>query len=93
VKSHLKIPELFQIGFIAVAVVCDFVLNEFDKILTVVCEIGISDEVFHGTLSSISNYRPNFTAARFFSVNRSMIFSVLNSFTTFLLVIVQLRVN
>jgi gustatory receptor len=35
--------------------------------------------------------RPEFKAARFFSIDRSTLFSVLNSLTTFLLVLIQFK--
>jgi hypothetical protein len=84
---------------LAVALRCDFVSKEFDKIVTVAREMEVTDVVVDGVvdkgtfLSTILNFRPNFTAARFCSINRSIIFSVLNFFTTFLLVMVQLRIN
>jgi gustatory receptor len=39
----------------------------------------------------VQHNRPEFRAARFFSINRSTLFSVLNSLTTFLLVMIQFK--
>jgi hypothetical protein len=86
-------------GFLAIAMMCDLVSKEFDQILIVACEMEVTDVVVDGVvdngtfLSAILNFRPSFTAGRFCSINRSVIFSVLNAFTTFLLVIVQLSIN
>jgi gustatory receptor len=39
----------------------------------------------------VQHNHPEFRAARFFSIDRSTLFSVLNSLTTFLLVLIQFK--
>jgi gustatory receptor len=71
-------------------------LNKCDEILAKAYQLEgelTSDEnkeiqVF---IDVMQHNRPEFRAARFFSINRSTLFSVLNSLTTFLLVMIQFK--
>jgi gustatory receptor len=42
-------------------------------------------------IDAVLHNRPEFRAARFFSIDRSTLFSVLNSLTTFILVMIQFK--
>ncbi|RZC33522.1 7tm 7 domain containing protein, partial [Asbolus verrucosus] len=94
--SNMLMMAIFWVGFTGVAFTCDSILKEYNSILAASHKMVPStkwhlhknDEI-HAFVSSISNYRPNFTAARFFSIDRSTVFSVLNSVSTFLIVIIQ----
>ena len=82
-----------------IAVLCDLILNEHNEILSLSHKLEIMvkklqlDKTYDisSFIGAISEYKPVFTAARFFTVDRSAIFSVLNSITTFLLVMIQFK--
>lgn len=69
------------------------ILREFDEIVDKACKIDIMDLYIQNDSYSdlVLRYRPNFTAARFCSLDKSTIFRVLESFTTFLLIAIQFK--
>jgi hypothetical protein len=80
-------------------ILCDSILTEFDEIflllLTILVKLN-STVQFHQTnlgsaIKTFKSSRPEFTAARFFPINRSTIFSILNCIITFLIVMVQFK--
>lgn len=56
-------------------------------------EIGNFSQISSANIKTIrrdvSNNRPHITAARFFQINKSLIFKIMNSLITFFLVLVQ----
>jgi hypothetical protein len=84
---------------VATILMCDAVLSEIDKTLLLVYKLQsvIADlmpyennEVY-SLIQMILHTRPEFKAARFFSIKRSTLFSILYSMTTFFLVMLQLK--
>jgi gustatory receptor len=73
----------FQIGVLWIIVLCDAVQQEYEKILQ---SFNKNSALYHMVLQT----RPRFTAARFFSLQKSTIFSILNTLVTFSLVIIQI---
>ncbi|XP_068901853.1 uncharacterized protein [Tenebrio molitor] len=80
---------------------CDTVLKEFDLLVDLSRQLEISlfnlvlhkGNEFYKFSAALLHNQPEFHAARFFSIDRSIIFSILNSMTTFLLVIIQFKYN
>jgi gustatory receptor len=74
----------------------DSILKKYDEILVqVYCFAGevasYENKEIQVFIDVVLHNRPEFRAARFFSIDRSTLFSVLNSLTTFLLVIIQFK--
>ncbi|RZC33860.1 7tm 7 and/or Lig chan domain containing protein, partial [Asbolus verrucosus] len=94
--SNVSVILTFWVGFLAAVLMCHSVVTKFDEILALAYRLEVSSTDsgdIHNFICSIVDYRPHFTAARFFSIDRSIIFSVLNSITTFFIVIIQLKLN
>ncbi|RZC32400.1 7tm 7 domain containing protein [Asbolus verrucosus] len=79
---------------------CDAILKKFDEIFYLSNkQEAISKDGFEESyqidkfVRMVGYSRPRFTAARFFSIDRTIIFSALGSITTFLIVIIQLKLN
>lgn len=78
---------------------CDTILKKVDDILSQAykLEASFDDLATYETdelqifIDVVQHNRPEFKAARFFSIDRSTLFSVLNSLTTFLLVMIQFK--
>jgi gustatory receptor len=77
-------------------VLCDLILKTSDEILAQAYRLenllawyeGKEIQIF---IDVVLHNRPEFRAARFFSIDRSTLFSILNSLTTFLLVMIQFK--
>jgi hypothetical protein len=72
---------------------CDTILKEFEALANLSQRLE-SDLVLHkgnNFAASIRHNRPEFNAARFVSIDRSIIFSILNAVTTVALVIIQFK--
>ncbi|CAH1380251.1 unnamed protein product [Tenebrio molitor] len=68
---------------------CDQILDQtytLEAVLT-----SHENEEIQVFIDAVLHNRPEFKAARFFSIDRSTLFSVLNSLTTFLLVMIQFK--
>jgi hypothetical protein len=77
---------------------CDSILQKHAQILLLVRKLECTSEA--GTfeneklkllIDKVGQLRPEFTAARFFSLDKSTLFSILYSIVTFLLVIIQYK--
>ncbi|RZB40647.1 uncharacterized protein BDFB_011115, partial [Asbolus verrucosus] len=87
--SHINVVSIFWVEFLSIALICDEILKEFGEILTIANNLGmisVESEEVRRFFNSVNDNRPEFTAARFFSIDRSAIFTVLNAMTTFLIV-------
>jgi hypothetical protein len=91
---------LFQSGVIANVLLCDSVVQKHAQLLVLVSELetnyqGVSSakKQLNSLLNTIEHLRPNFEAARFFSVDKTILFTVSYSIVTFLLVIIQFKLN
>ncbi|KAH0815855.1 hypothetical protein GEV33_006936 [Tenebrio molitor] len=89
---------LFWIGIFALILWCDIIRKEFEELLsycyqmqTCIAESTFTENDMCIFTKSVSQSMPEFTAARYFSIDRSTIFSILNSITTFLLVMIQFK--
>ncbi|KYB27366.1 hypothetical protein TcasGA2_TC031155 [Tribolium castaneum] len=90
---------LFWILLLYVIYLCDLVVKEFDQIVNVAYRMETWNVVFNGSrknldvMKSFVNFRPSFTAARFFEIDRSTIFSICNALASFLIIIIQFKMN
>ncbi|EFA05763.1 gustatory receptor 33 [Tribolium castaneum] len=98
--TNLTSGLLFWTLLLYVIYLCDLVAKEFDQILNLAYKIETWSVIFDNNLrknqeimKEILNHRPNFTAARFFTINRSTIFTICNSLTSFLIIIIQFKIN
>jgi gustatory receptor len=87
-------PFCFQTGILSTTLLCDSILRMGEEILlqayrlqTAFTSYGIEEILVF--IDVVRLNRPEFTAARFFSIDRSTLFCIINSLTTFLLVMVQ----
>ncbi|KAJ3620278.1 hypothetical protein MTP99_004243 [Tenebrio molitor] len=81
-------------GILSTTLLCDSILQKGEEILlqayrlqTAFTFYGIEEILVF--IDVVRLNRPEFTAARFFSIDRSTLFCIINSLTTFLLVMVQ----
>ncbi|RZC41973.1 hypothetical protein BDFB_012963, partial [Asbolus verrucosus] len=72
---------------------CDAILKKYEDIFNVAFRIKCStnNRKFRSILAVVSHNRPEFRAARFFLIDRSLLFSIFDSVTTFTLVILQFK--
>jgi hypothetical protein len=86
---------------VSTILMCDAVLSEMEKSMVLVYKLQSvtadfmpfeNDEVY-SLVQMVLHTRPEFKAARFFSIKRSTMFSILYSMTTFLLVMLQFKSN
>jgi hypothetical protein len=78
---------------------CDAVLSEMEKTLLLVYKLqSVTADLMldenhevYSLAQMILHTRPEFKAARFFSIKRSTLFSILYSMITFLLVMLQFK--
>ncbi|KAH0813380.1 hypothetical protein GEV33_009411 [Tenebrio molitor] len=83
-------------GILLTILLCDSILKKCDEILEQTYRLetvltSYENEEIQGFIDALLHNRPEFKAARFFSIDRSTLFSVLNSLTTFLLVMIQFK--
>ncbi|XP_068901871.1 uncharacterized protein [Tenebrio molitor] len=84
------------IGTLSTILLCDYILKKYDEILAEAYRLetmlsSYEKKEIQVFIDVVTYNRPKFKAARFFSVDRSTLFSVLNSLTTFLLVMIQFK--
>jgi gustatory receptor len=77
-------------------VLCDLILKTSDEILAQAYRLENQMTWYEGEeiqifIDVVLHNKPEFRAARFFSIDRSTFFSVLNSLTTFLIVMIQFK--
>ncbi|XP_044260151.1 uncharacterized protein LOC123008429 [Tribolium madens] len=92
---------ILWMGILATIFLCDTILKTVEDILSQAykLEASFDDLATYETdevqifIDVVQHNRPEFKAARFFSIDRSTLFSVLNSLTTFLLVMIQFKEN
>jgi gustatory receptor len=90
------IPLSFHFGILSTIFLCDSVIKKCDEILSQAYRLeseltSYDNEEILVLIDGLLHNRPEFRAARFFSIDRSTLFTVLNSLTTFLLVIIQFK--
>ncbi|KAJ3617719.1 hypothetical protein MTP99_006814 [Tenebrio molitor] len=98
IASQIFLVLIFWIGIFALILWCDTIRKEFEELLsycyqmqTRIAESSFTENDMCIFTKSVSQSMPEFTAARYFSIDRSTIFSILNSITTFLLVMIQFK--
>jgi gustatory receptor len=89
-------PLYLQVGILSTIFLCDSVMKKCDEILWQAYRLeseltSYENKEIQVFINVVLHNRPEFRAARFFSINRSTLFTVLNSLTTFLLVIIQFK--
>jgi hypothetical protein len=80
---------------------CDSIVKEYEDLLTLVCRVKVRMREYvlqtSQELTSLAEFmaqnRPRFEAASFFTIDKSMLFSILYVIVTFLLVIIQFKIN
>jgi gustatory receptor len=77
---------------------CDAIREEYEELVSYCYEMQecLDNSIFEeddmcAFTKSVSQNSPEFTAARYFYIDRSAIFSIMNSITTFLLVLIQFK--
>jgi hypothetical protein len=55
--------------------------------------VVIINDHLKSLIDAVGQFRPEFTAAGFFFIDKSTLFSIVNCTVTFLLVIVQLKIS
>jgi hypothetical protein len=90
-----------QIGTVVLIIICDSIMIEAEKILSLSQKLRkkfkrsgpqVRENLFVFGNSVIENF-PKFSAARFFEIKRSIILRILGTITTFLIVMIQFRLN
>jgi gustatory receptor len=81
---------------VSAILLCDSILKKDDEIVAQAYRLETQlsskeNEEIQVLIDVVLHNRPEFRAARFFSIDRATLFSVLNSLTTFLLVIIQFK--
>jgi gustatory receptor len=89
-------PLYLQVGILSTIFLCDSIMKKCDEILSQAYRLeseltSYENKEIQVFINVVLHNRPEFRAARFFSINRSTLFTVLNSLTTFLLVIIQFK--
>ncbi|XP_068901859.1 uncharacterized protein [Tenebrio molitor] len=94
--ARVSYAFFYWFGIFAVILWCDAVREEFEGLLSYCYQIQecvsgsmLNENEFYAFTNIVSQNMPQFTAARYFYIDRSAIFSILNSVTTFILVMIQ----
>ncbi|XP_068901867.1 uncharacterized protein [Tenebrio molitor] len=95
-NSVFTLKEGVEVGILSTIFLCDSILKKCDEILAKAYRLEVKltsyeIEEIQVFIDAVLHSRPEFRAARFFSIDRSTLFSVLNSLTTFLLVMIQFK--
>jgi hypothetical protein len=78
---------------------CDSILQKHAQILSLVCKLAATSESrfvkmkLNSLLNAIMHLRPEFNAARFFFLDKRLLLGILYTIITFLLVIIQFKLN
>jgi gustatory receptor len=96
VQSYLYSTVDLQVGNVTILLFCDSVVKEREKILTASYRLQTratrdDQEQLWKFIAVIKDNVPEFSAAGFFSLNKSMILQILDSLITMLIVMIQLR--
>jgi hypothetical protein len=98
--ENILLTVFFQSGVIANVLLCDSVVQKHVQLLVLVTQLetnyqGVpsANEQLNSLLNTIAHLRPKFEAARFFSVDKTTLFTVSYSIVTFLLVLIQFKLN
>jgi hypothetical protein len=83
---------------VAAILLCDQILQQSDQILALACKMQASATNWNSQqykqlqtfVEFLEHNRPKFRAARFFSIDRSLLFKILHAAITFLLVMIQI---
>ncbi|KAJ3652258.1 hypothetical protein Zmor_018238 [Zophobas morio] len=89
---------LLWVGFLSINFLCDAILDEYDEIFKIWNQLEINvgqvdSQEWYNFDKIMTHCCPRFSAARFFLVCRSTVFTVLGSITTFIIVIIQFKFN
>jgi hypothetical protein len=90
----------FQRSVIRIVLLCDSIVSKYTQILVSLCKLEAANDsvviVNHhlkALIDAVVYFRPDFTAASFFLIDKSTLFSIVNCTVTFLIVIVQLKIS
>jgi hypothetical protein len=79
---------------------CDSIIRKYSEIEALSYKLEaandsvvIINDHLKSLIDAVGQFRPEFTAAGFFFIDKSTLFSIVNCTVTFLLVIVQLKIN
>ncbi|RZB40778.1 gustatory receptor 28b [Asbolus verrucosus] len=91
--SHISVISLYWVGILATILLCDNIMRESEELLGTFqqMEFALNENEICMAMKMVSYNRPKFDAARYFSISRTTIFKILNSLTTFLLVMIQFK--
>ncbi|RZC42094.1 7tm 7 domain containing protein [Asbolus verrucosus] len=86
------------VGLLAIILLCDATLKEHEAILALVSKLELSTDLAsaeHDELETfvdvVERNGPKFRAANFFSIDKSILLSFLNTIVTFFLIIIQYK--
>ncbi|RZC33359.1 7tm 7 domain containing protein [Asbolus verrucosus] len=99
--GQIGIMVFFWTGTIVTVLRCDAVLKKFVEILRLSMKLEVissdmtkdKNDQIRSFIDVVLHNRPKFTAFRFFEVNRSTIFRILYSIVTFLIIMIQFKLN
>ncbi|XP_044261022.1 uncharacterized protein LOC123008999 [Tribolium madens] len=93
--THIAIIGLFWVLIFWAIFLCDAIVNENEEInkLLQTDPIFRKNKQFEKFLKTVLINKPKFSAARFFSIDRSTIFQIMNSIVTFLIVVIQIKID
>jgi hypothetical protein len=78
---------------------CDSIVRKYSEIVASSYKLEADNDVvvisdhLKSLIDAVGQFRPEFTAAGFFFIDKTTLFSIVNCTVTFLLVIVQLKIN
>ncbi|EFA05768.1 gustatory receptor 43 [Tribolium castaneum] len=98
--SQITLLLLFWICIIVVIRFCDSIIEEFEGLISLAyrfenCDLDLiidKNEICE-FIKNVSQNRPKFTAGRYFVIEMTLIFNILDSMTTFLLIVLQFKEN
>jgi hypothetical protein len=78
---------------------CNSIVRKYSEIVASSYKLEADNDVvvisdhLKSLIDAVGQFRPEFTAAGFFFIDKTTLFSIVNCTVTFLLVIVQLKIN
>ncbi|CAH1380501.1 unnamed protein product, partial [Tenebrio molitor] len=96
--SDVSIILLYCTGTVVTILLCDSVLYETEHILTVTYKLekylpDENKEQLHAFINTLTDNFPQFSAARFFVIDKSTILKIFNAVLTFFIIIIQFENN
>ncbi|EFA09286.1 gustatory receptor 77 [Tribolium castaneum] len=97
ISLKIVLMAFFWLLILHFTLVCDQVLKKYEEILNILLKIKFFlrkkvNKRRSRCLRRIEQSCPEFSAARFYCINRATLFSLLNAATTFLIVLLQFKV-